>query len=561
MKRNFTLVRSLVFVVLALIPVLSFSQNILNSGSIQGNFQLDAQYYKQDSAIGAQNVPQKVLENAFCNLIYTNGSFSAGVRYECYRDPMLGFDTRYTGNGVAYRYASYKADDFEITVGNFYEQFGSGLIFRSYEQRDLGLDNAMDGVKIRVNPFKGVVIKGLIGMQRNFWDLSPGIIRGGDAEFALNDMIKGFSDSKTRVTLGGSVVSMYEATEDIIDVLNNQKYVLPENVAAFAGRFNISRGKFSLMSEYAYKSTDPNANNGFIYKPGEALLVSATYSQKGLGIILSAKRIDNMDFKSSRTVTGNMLDINYLPALTVQHTYSLSAIYPYATQPNGEMGCDGEVTYTIPKGSVLGGTYGTEVKANYSLAKSLAKTQIDDTTAIDQSGTLGYNSNFFKFGNEMYFQDFNIEITKKFSKQVKAVFSYLNLTYNQAIIEGHPQDPIVYSNIFIADVTYKITPTKSIRGELQHLSTKQDQGNWAQALLEYSIAPKWFFTVLDMYNYGNTIEAKRIHYYNCAIAYNKGANRFQVSYGKQRQGILCVGGVCRQVPAADGVNISITSSF
>ena len=138
---------------------------------------------------------------------------------------------------------------------------------------------------------------------------------------------------------------------------------------------------------------------------------------------------------------------------------------------------------------------------------------------------------------------------------------YLNLTYNQAIIEGHPQDPIVYSNIFIADVTYKITPTKSIRGELQHLSTKQDQGNWAQALLEYSIAPKWFFTVLDMYNYGNTIEAKRIHYYNCAIAYNKGANRFQVSYGKQRQGILCVGGVCRQVPAADGVNISITSSF
>ncbi len=559
MKRNFTLVRLKVLLVLAIIPALSFSQNI-NSGSIQGNFQMDAQYYKKDSAIGAQNVPQKILMNAFCNLIYSNGNFSAGIRYESYRDPMLGFDTRYKGSGIGSRYASYKVDDFEVTVGNFYEQFGNGLILRSYEERNLGLDNAMDGIKIRVNPYKGIVLKGLIGMQRYFWDLGSGIVRGGDAEFNLNEIIKSFSENKTHITFGGSVVSTYEATQDILYDAT-QKYVLPENVASFAGRLNVSRGKISLMSEYAYKANNPNATNGFIYKPGEALLVSATYSQKGLGIILSAKRIDNMAFKSSRTEVGNMLNLNYLPALTRQHTYSLSSIYPYATQPNGEMGCQGEVTYTIPKNSVLGGAYGAEVKANYSLAKSLDKQQINDTTAIGQGGTLGYTSNFFKFGNEMYFQDFNIEVTKKLSKSIKALVSWVNLTYNKAVIEGHPGAPIVYSNIFIADVTYKISPKKSLRGELQHLATKQDQGNWAQALLEYSIAPKWFFTITDMYNYGNSDDSKKIHYYNFCVAFNKGANRIQLSYGKQREGILCVGGVCRLVPAADGINISITSSF
>ena len=188
MKRNFTLVRLKVLLVLAIIPALSFSQNI-NSGSIQGNFQMDAQYYKKDSAIGAQNVPQKILMNAFCNLIYSNGNFSAGIRYESYRDPMLGFDTRYKGSGIGSRYASYKVDDFEVTVGNFYEQFGNGLILRSYEERNLGLDNAMDGIKIRVNPYKGIVLKGLIGMQRYFWDLGSGIVRGGDAEFNLNEIL------------------------------------------------------------------------------------------------------------------------------------------------------------------------------------------------------------------------------------------------------------------------------------------------------------------------------------------------------------------------------------
>ncbi len=521
---------------------------------------MDAQYYQKDSAIGAQNVPQKVLMNAFCNLIYTNGNFSAGLRYESYRDPMLGFDSRYQGSGIAYRYASYKADDLEITVGNFYEQFGSGLIFRSYEERNLGLDNAIDGIKVRLTPYKGIVLKTLIGKQRYFWDLGAGIVRGGDAEFALNDMINSFSGSKTRITFGGSVVSTYQATEDILYDAT-QKYVLPENVAAFAGRFSISRGRVSLMSEYAYKSNNPNSSNQYIYKPGEALLVSATYSQKGLGLILSAKRIDNMEFKSSRTEPGNMLFINYLPSLTRQHTYSLSSMYPSATQPNGEMACQGELTYTLPKNTFLGGANGAEVKANYSLAKSIDKQFVSDSAAINPGGTLGYTSSFFKFGNEMYYQDFNIEVTKKISKTIKALISYVNITYNKAVIEGHPGAPMVYSSIFIADVTYKFTPKKSLRGEVQHLSTKQDNGNWVEGLLEYSIAPKWFFTVTDMYNYGNSDDSKKIHYYNVAMAFNKGANRVQISYGKQRQGILCVGGVCRSVPAADGINISITSSF
>ena len=35
----------------------------------------------------------------------------------------------------------------------------------------------------------------------------------------------------------------------------------------------------------------------------------------------------------------------------------------------------------------------------------------------------------------------------------------------------------------------------------------------------------------------------------------------QLGYGKQREGLLCIGGVCRQVPASNGLTFSLTTSF
>ena len=77
---------------------------------------IDAQYYQKDSTIGAPEVPEQLLMNAFANILYTNGKFTTGLRYESYRNPMLGFDNRYKGSGIAYRFATYTADEFEITL-------------------------------------------------------------------------------------------------------------------------------------------------------------------------------------------------------------------------------------------------------------------------------------------------------------------------------------------------------------------------------------------------------------------------------------------------------------
>ncbi|MEC8757999.1 MAG: DUF6029 family protein, partial [Bacteroidota bacterium] len=158
----------------------------VDAGQITGNVQLLFQTYQEDSLIGAQVPPGKTGFNAFGNLIYTRGDFSAGMRYESYLDPILGYPGRFRGSGVGYRYANYAQENFEVTLGNFYEQFGSGLLLRAYEERQLGIDNALDGFRLILRPTDGVTLKGLVGKQRLDFDSGlingPGTIRAIDAE-------------------------------------------------------------------------------------------------------------------------------------------------------------------------------------------------------------------------------------------------------------------------------------------------------------------------------------------------------------------------------------------
>ena len=197
-----------------LLPAAAFAQssqsgNPLDNAQLHGDFQTDVQSYNADPAIGAPVVAEKIRSNTFANLILTAGRLSAGVRYEAYLPPLQGFDQRYRGQGVPYRYATYDAGKLAVTVGNFYEQFGSGLIFRAYEERNLGIDTSIDGLRVRAQPVPGVRLTGLMGKQRFFFDKAPAIVRGFDAEVSLNELVPGLDSAATRLTLGGSFVSSF----------------------------------------------------------------------------------------------------------------------------------------------------------------------------------------------------------------------------------------------------------------------------------------------------------------------------------------------------------------
>lgn len=524
---------------------------IMNRGQIRGNFQIEGQIYQKDDAIKAQDVPEKYRSNAFLNLNYTNGGFSAGIRYESYLNELLGYPEGYGNNtGIMYRYLSFTKNKLSVTVGSFYEQFGNGLVLRTYEERGLGYDNALEGVRVKYKPTKGVTLTGLTGKQRVFFEYSPGLVRGLDADIDLNEILSKIKESKTRIQLGASLVSKYQIDD-------NSAFNLPENVGNYGGRFNINRGKVNITGEYAHKINDPSVNNQFIYRDGTAAFLQTSYSQKGFGLVLAAKRNENMSFRSDRNQALANALINYLPALTKQHTYNLLAtLYPYATQLEGEIALQGDLIYKVKKGTKLGGKYGMDIQMNYASANGLDTTKLNDET----TNRKGYTSNYFGFG-EAYFKDFNFTITKKINKKIKARLTYANLFYNQNVVEVKVDSANVYANVGIIDVTYKLNKKSSIRTEVQALMTEQDKGDWVTGLVEFSYAPHWFIAAQDQYNAGNSNKDDRIHYYNFSAGYNNGGNRISLSYGRQRAGIFCVGGVCRVVPSSNGLYVSITSSF
>lgn len=280
-------------------------------------------------------------------------------------------------------------------------------------------------------------------------------------------------------------------------------------------------------------------------------MLSATYSKKGMSLLLQAKRSDNMSFRSRRTVTGTSSFINHLPAFTMEHTYALAALYPYATNPDGEWAYQAELGYTFKRHTLLGGKYGTSVKINFSHVHAIDRNEHDNGIM----GSDGYGSAFWKWGKQTYYQDLNVQLEKKLSRAFKLSLMYMNQFYNKTVIEG--EGGMIHSDIFVAEGKYTVNRKMTLRGELQYLSTADDDGDWLYGLLECSLMPHWMFTISDMYNSGVT----NLHYYQGYITFNTGSHRLQLGYGRTRAGFNCSGGVCRYVPASKGVTLSYNYNF
>lgn len=516
--------------------------------TVSGSIQSDILIPQDDDKIGTEKTNDWALTNTYADVSVMSKHIDAGARFEFLKHPLPGFENDFKGWGVPNIYLKAHFKNWNLTLGNFYEQFGSGFILRTYEERSLGVDNSLLGGRLVINPLPGVTIKALSGKQRRYWSYNDAWVSGGDVEFGLDQWFKTMSEHGTYLTLGASWVNKYESEEDIMTDATH-KLNLPTYVNAFDIRANLQKGDFNLLAEYAWKTQDPSFDNGYIYRKGNVAMLSASYSKRGMSILLQAKRSDNMSFRSRRTVTGTSSFINHMPAFTMEHTYALAAMYPYATNPDGEWAFQGEFGYKFKRHTALGGKYGTNVKLNFSHVRGI------DTNYIGGAGTDGYGSAFWKMGDETFYQDLNVQIEKKITRQFKLNLMYMNQFYNKTIVEG--EGGMIHSDIFVADGKYQFNNKFTLRGELQYLSTDDDLGDWWYGLLELSVLPNWMFTISDEYNSGVT----NLHYYQGYITFNKGSHRLQLGYGRTRAGFNCSGGVCRYVPASKGVTLSYNYNF
>lgn len=533
-----------------LVVVLLNAQTEQKGITLSGSIQSDILFPQADETIGSPDYKEDVLTNTYAELHLQSQYVDAGVRFEYLEHPLPGFENDFKGWGVPHFYAKGHIKNAELTLGDFYEQFGSGFILRSYEERSLGIDNALRGGRLMVKPFKGLTLKALAGKQRRYWEHSKAFIMGADAQYDL--VLAPQASKPVYLSLGASFVNKHEKDEEIL-VDATRRLNLPEDVQAFDVRANFQRGGWSVLAEYAQKTQDPCFENGYIYRPGYVSMLSASYSQRGMSLLVQAKRSDNMSFRSQRSISGTSAMINHLPAFTMEHTYDLAALYPYATNPDGEWAYQAEMAYTFKKNTALGGRYGTKVKVNFSHVHSLntEPRPLDNMTM----GSNGYASSFWKWGDTMYYQDLNFQIDKKLTKDLQLNLMYMNQFYNMTAIEG--SGGMIHSDIVVGEAKYRFNNKFTLRGEAQYLFSKDHDGDWAFGLLELSVNPHWMFTVSDEYNVGST----HIHYYMGSVTFSTGAHRLQASYGRTREGFNCSGGVCRYVPATKGLTLSYNYNF
>ena len=515
---------------------------------LSGSLQSDMLLAQKDSTIGAEATDGRFLTNTYLDLKLSSRYVEAGARLEYLKHPLLGYENDFKGWGVPYAYLKSRYKNAELTLGSFYEQFGSGFILRSYEERSLGIDNSLQGARLNYRPWACVAVKVITGRQRRYWNHNKSWMTGADVEWNIDELFKTLQQRNTYITLGASYLNKHERDE-VIMVDPTHRLHLPLNVNAFDVRLRVQHRAFNVLAEMAMKSQDPSHDNGYIYRNGYVAMLSGSYSKRGMSLLLQAKRSTNMGFRSRRGMEGISSFVNHLPPFTMEHTYTLAALYPYATRPDGEWAYQAAAAYTFPKGSTIGGKYGTTVKVNFSHVHSVRK------NGAGEIGTDGYGSPFWAWGDATYYQDVDFQLEKRLAKDTKLNLMYMYQRYNQTLLEGH--GGMLNSHIFVADVKQKLAPNTTLRVEGQYLVSKDGDKDWLFGLAELSLAPHWMFTLSDLYNVGNT----RVHYYQGYVTYSGGAHRLQLGYGRTRAGFNCSGGVCRYIPATKGLTLSYNYNF
>jgi len=513
------------------------SNRFWKESRLSGSLETNNQYYLNNKRGTIVAPAKKFASNSYLNVNYQYRGFTAGIQLEGYNPALQGFPTRYQGNQLVRRFARYKNKWMDVQAGNFYEQFGNGLIFRAFEERSLGLDNNINGLGIRLSPIESIKLKFIGGRPRYFMERSPGEVWGIDAEW--NILNKEQADKVQQLQMGASYVSRF------------MRYYgadprFPQQVNAFATRISGQLDDFSFSGEWVSKSIEANFPNDYIKKKGSILFLKTGWQEPNnrAGVQLQFRRLENADFKANFNSSDAVASLNYVPALTRQHTNLLANIYPHAVQPIGEIGGMADVFIRFKKNTPLGGKFGTRLDINYSIYHALDSTRV-------LSGE-GFTSNrFFGFGKTKLFRDLNLSVDKRWSTSYKSVFTFINLFYNKSVLQGGLYGN-VRASLIVTDHYIKIKRKQQLRVNAEHMWVGNDEHNWAGLLLEWSLPSGLSFFFSDMTNY----QSAKMHYYNSGLALSKNRQRIQLSIGQQRAGLLCVGGICRFVPSYKGFSLS-----
>lgn len=543
-------------IVLVAIFGLTVASSAQDKGVFSGNFQSNFSVFLKDSLIGATEAAspqygrQISSSEAWLFLNYDIKGFHFAARYDLFNNSnLLNPSGAYTGQGIGFWQIKKSIGDLELTAGSFYDQFGSGILFRAFENRLIGIDYAMQGLRAKYRIGDDITIKAFTGKQKGFQDnrfgTSPQIIKGINAEkntIFENGVVLNTGVSAINRTLDENTMS--QLVTEINALPLEQRFYPKYNVYGMNGYFDLNWKNFGVSGEYNFKTQEALRDRlGELFSSnGSVLLGSVSYSKRrlgknkkgGIGINAQYRRMENFPLTVSPYVSLLNGIITYQPSFSRQASYRMLARYQAPGQFLGENAYQAELLYSLNKK--------TSLQVNYSDIKTLDGVQL--------------------------FSEKYAKVERKFNKKWKGKVGLQSVVYNQPIYEGKDSTyPNVETITPFFEVTYKINRKNSLRLETQYLSTKQDLGSFYHGILEWNSSPKFTVAISDMINtdpvrkVNPTLANQVLHYPSFFVKYNVKTTSFTAAYVKQVEGVNCTGGICRLEPAFSGLRFTLSTQF
>jgi Family of unknown function (DUF6029) len=465
------------------------------------------------------NVENKIeiLEN-WLTLDYNKNIFSAGLRFEVFQpndpDPSISRGkVKYAD--IAYKYISADIGDVEeglnITVGNYYKLFGRGLVLKSYEDRNIRIDNNLIGVKVEGN-YLGFSLIGLSGSAANSNNERQDILHAVDLSYNNLSFIKP----------GITFATNLPPIEGIANT----------SLASF--RIQPTYWNFDAYAEYGIKSNKDIQSqifNNDEWKIGEAFYGSLNFYYDVFAIVGEYKYYDNYAFTSN----DGTIFYNTAPSLRKDYTYVLLNRHPSPLNESNEEGYAFEVNYNFSDETSLIANYGiTNTLPENSYYQRVNNLTLPISTQLEEvylQATQNWNESFTTIAAFGYNEELSTN-TKNITPILENKFYFDDINTIKLVLEHQQTENLSSNEKYYDDVInieYLRSPNFSV-AVVAELQTKEPEpGN---------IVRKFWSFVQFGYKLGNHTDLSLL-------------------LGTRQAGNICIGGICRYEPAFQGVEIKM----
>jgi hypothetical protein len=463
------------------------------------------------------DLKREILEN-WLNLDYSKGIFSTGLRYSIFQpndpDPSISRGKeKYAKIDFIYFDAAIgkRMEGLDILVGNYYALVGRGMVLKSYEDRNIRIDNNLLGLKV-IGKYAGFILTAVSGMPENSQAERKDILHLADIEYRNIKWLK----------LGGTYASNLPPVDGIARTDMASLRAVPNF-------WNID-----IYTEYGVKMNANIKKNAF--NDSESIIGQGFYGNLNmyfgsLSLLGEYKYYDNYSF----TTEDKTVNYNQPPSVRLEYTYMLPNRHPSPLDPNNEQGYQVAVGYSLDPDTYLNTAY------------TITKTLPEDSYFQRINGT---NNSV-----QTQLEEFYVQAQRDWSSSFTTIAAFV---FNEELTSNTKNiTPILELEYYFKNIN-----TIKVIFEHQHSTNRiTDEQHYTDVLLlEYLRSPRFNVALVAELETrepeaGNIV---RKFWGFVQVGYKLGYHSdISLLIGTRQAGNICIGGVCRFEPEFRGIELKM----